>query len=70
MIKQQISVGDLVEYHGSQVLAWGDYVITYVPKGDRGYAMFLDGAYDEMDCPRLYNVHRDSFTVKTANYKV
>jgi hypothetical protein len=64
MLKQPISVGDLVEYHGSITDKHGLYTVALVPedKDGRGYNLTTDTRpYGEH---RLWNVHRDSFTLK------
>jgi hypothetical protein len=66
MLKQPISVGDLVEYHGSMQDKHGLYTVSMVPydKDGRGYVLFKDNA-----ARSLFNVHRDSFTLKVANFE-
>lgn len=67
MLKQPISVGDLVEYHGSIYDKHGDYIITAVPSDPDGRGYMMD---DSRNNGRfIYNVHRDSFTLKVANFE-
>lgn len=70
MIKQSVSVGDLVTYHGSLPGYNGiDFIIEggYADKDGRGYLLCKADEYKELYPVRLMNVHRDSFTLKEAN---
>lgn len=51
-------VDDRVNYHGSQPVYYGEYVITHVPENPqgRGYSMFNSER-------TLHNVHRLSFSL-------
>lgn len=73
MIKQPISVGDLVTYHGSLGFYRDiDFIVdgAITDENGRGYLLVKADEYEELHPVRLMNVHRNSFTVKTANYKV
>lgn len=74
MIKQPISAGDLVIYHGSKEGYHGkEYIIIGLPQGfERGYVLLTNDPAVEVQYGNygriLSNVHRDSFTLKVAQY--
>lgn len=76
MIQQPISVGDVVDYHGSITEKHGRYVVTKIEVapdylhfsglyGDgRGYVLdYIDPAMRDTDFPVMYRVRRQSITL-------
>lgn len=74
MIQQVVTVGDKVNYHGSQEEKHGDYFVAYAPEDvdGRGYVLVKTLKPPVGLHPREYmlsNVHRDSFTLVEANVR-
>ena len=66
MIRQDVNVGDIVQYHGSNPKYYGVYKVISVPEDKEGRGYVLAREDDTYYYGWIRNVHRDSITLKVA----